>query len=241
MNKLLKTVHTLSDLKLILGQKEDIFMTYVIVETDDKNLGILEISTSGHLNIIHDENTQYPIIQAKTLSLNLSTSICVDTCLHTARCLKLYDDDPYQPSCSVYLKEHTYKVPACQGFHIQNINIPIIDNQTINNSQLLQAYNNSIQSINQTRICSCRNKVYNIVVSSRCNSCNIQKDLDRLDGELKVNGSEVNCTICQKKVYITRHNRTSCDHIFHRSCLSRWLEKASTCPICRTVLKEDGY
>ena len=47
------------------------------------------------------------------------------------------------------------------------------------------------------------------------------------------------CIVCmtqdKRKIY-----KTQCNHIFHRSCLSRWVHstKYSTCPICRYIFSD---
>lgn len=45
-----------------------------------------------------------------------------------------------------------------------------------------------------------------------------------------------NCTIC----YEDQNNPTKmkCNHSFCKVCIDKWLEKHSTCPICRAVVKE---
>ncbi|XP_059635860.1 E3 ubiquitin-protein ligase SDIR1-like [Cornus florida] len=44
------------------------------------------------------------------------------------------------------------------------------------------------------------------------------------------------CSICLKKFLMgTLISTTPCSHVFHRSCLKRWLPKNSSCPMCRTL------
>jgi len=47
------------------------------------------------------------------------------------------------------------------------------------------------------------------------------------------------CAICYGEYTDDNPGGTTvCDHTFHRSCLSRWLEHQATCPICRTHLRD---
>mgnify|MGYP001582250817 CR=1 FL=1 len=40
------------------------------------------------------------------------------------------------------------------------------------------------------------------------------------------------CAICLEEL---RHPvaRTACNHLFHAACVSRWFDRAPTCPLCR--------
>lgn len=62
-----------------------------------------------------------------------------------------------------------------------------------------------------------------------CSSCN----LDTLCEETKENPCDDECSIC----YNTLENESiklRCSHIFHKSCISKWIKTSATCPICRT-------
>ncbi len=34
-------------------------------------------------------------------------------------------------------------------------------------------------------------------------------------------------------------HKTSCDHDFHRECISRWFESSDDCPVCRCTQVND--
>jgi hypothetical protein len=55
--------------------------------------------------------------------------------------------------------------------------------------------------------------------------------------------SENLCPICHESINVScfenNTNKTTCSHYFHSNCINKWLEKSSTCPVCREQLKED--
>eukprot|EP00958_Prasinococcus_capsulatus_P001985 scaffold179_cov368-Prasinococcus_capsulatus_cf.AAC.25 len=46
------------------------------------------------------------------------------------------------------------------------------------------------------------------------------------------------CAICQGETQTPI--MLKCSHIFCEECVSRWLEKEPTCPLCRAVIKSVG-
>jgi len=65
-----------------------------------------------------------------------------------------------------------------------------------------------------------------------CDNCIIQSSLN--NKTLKVIDS---CSICLKTIYENNFTKTLCKHIFHKHCISTWLEKKNSCPLCRFRLK----
>jgi hypothetical protein len=64
------------------------------------------------------------------------------------------------------------------------------------------------------------------------------KLLSRGDEESKENGAFLECSICYMELEALdgagcRCLETPCGHVFHYSCLAKWLEKHKTCPLCR--------
>ena len=49
------------------------------------------------------------------------------------------------------------------------------------------------------------------------------------------------CAICYDTIQPTNYSKTKCDHYFCKTCLDAWLEMNTTCPMCRTVVKERVY
>jgi hypothetical protein len=45
--------------------------------------------------------------------------------------------------------------------------------------------------------------------------------------------SDAQCSICLEGFESTAV-KLGCDHLFHRTCITRWLREHTTCPICRT-------
>jgi hypothetical protein len=50
--------------------------------------------------------------------------------------------------------------------------------------------------------------------------------------------STFECPICLGVVRIGESTRTECQHLFCKNCLETWLKGNTTCPICRTVIRE---
>lgn len=46
------------------------------------------------------------------------------------------------------------------------------------------------------------------------------------------------CPICYDVITEGAAHRTPCGHVFHRACMTSWLERATTCPSCRTTIAE---
>ena len=46
------------------------------------------------------------------------------------------------------------------------------------------------------------------------------------------------CAICYDKIQKENNSKTKCGHYFCRTCLDAWLNINTTCPMCRTVIKE---
>ncbi|XP_038661061.1 E3 ubiquitin-protein ligase Praja-2 isoform X5 [Scyliorhinus canicula] len=53
----------------------------------------------------------------------------------------------------------------------------------------------------------------------------------------KQNGLEQSCAICCSE-YVKEEKVTElpCHHLFHRPCVTLWLQKSGTCPVCRHIL-----
>ena len=48
--------------------------------------------------------------------------------------------------------------------------------------------------------------------------------------------AKMECPICYEGIEAAGASTTSCGHVFHAACLTSWLERANTCPSCRTVV-----
>jgi hypothetical protein len=49
------------------------------------------------------------------------------------------------------------------------------------------------------------------------------------------------CTICYDKIQPDNISTTKCNHYFCKTCLDAWLAINTTCPMCRTVIRERIY
>ncbi|KAL7647406.1 UNVERIFIED_CONTAM: hypothetical protein RMT77_001002 [Armadillidium vulgare] len=41
------------------------------------------------------------------------------------------------------------------------------------------------------------------------------------------------CEICLESVFYTKTSLLTCGHLYHSSCIKKWLKQAKSCPICR--------
>ena len=48
--------------------------------------------------------------------------------------------------------------------------------------------------------------------------------------------SKMECPICYDVINEGESTRTPCGHTFHVTCMTSWLERATTCPSCRTCV-----
>jgi E3 ubiquitin-protein ligase RNF115/126 len=57
-----------------------------------------------------------------------------------------------------------------------------------------------------------------------------------IDGNFEVNGQ---CSICHDECELLQQimKPSECDHCFHSSCLTPWIEVHSTCPNCRVPIQ----
>lgn len=51
---------------------------------------------------------------------------------------------------------------------------------------------------------------------------------------------EAECLICQEEMSKERVSQLSCGHIFHKSCISSWLQRKASCPTCRKAITEES-
>ena len=46
------------------------------------------------------------------------------------------------------------------------------------------------------------------------------------------------CSICMETIYSSETCALACAHIFHRRCITRWLQESTECPVCRLSVAE---
>ena len=61
----------------------------------------------------------------------------------------------------------------------------------------------------------------------------------RFDGKCKFHAPKdcPECPICYEAVSAKTHIKTSCNHVFHRTCLQRWTRDHNSCPLCRANIR----
>jgi len=52
--------------------------------------------------------------------------------------------------------------------------------------------------------------------------------------------TNIECSICLECINNSDNiYKLNCDHCFHRNCIKKWLNKKSSCPLCRTHVDAD--
>ena len=44
------------------------------------------------------------------------------------------------------------------------------------------------------------------------------------------------CSVCMEVIMTDDLQYLPCAHVFHRECISKWFDRSTTCPVCRTEL-----
>lgn len=47
------------------------------------------------------------------------------------------------------------------------------------------------------------------------------------------------CPICFDEISIKHLHSTTCKHVYHRDCITKWFETSDECPVCRREQSED--
>lgn len=68
-------------------------------------------------------------------------------------------------------------------------------------------------------------------IKKECGGCK-NKILKDFVKEIK-SPENLECSICYNKYILDDACQLSCNHIYHKQCIFRWLENAKTCPLCR--------
>jgi hypothetical protein len=66
-----------------------------------------------------------------------------------------------------------------------------------------------------------------------CSSCGIKNLSDYVENETNNSTNDETCSICYEKFNDLEAVKLKCDHIFHKECIEKWVEKSGTCPLCR--------
>ena len=67
------------------------------------------------------------------------------------------------------------------------------------------------------------------------NSCRVLASVDK-DPSFQRKAME--CPVCLDVIAEGAEHRTTCGHVFHETCMTWWLRRATTCPLCRTTVSE---
>lgn len=77
---------------------------------------------------------------------------------------------------------------------------------------------------------------------SRDRDCeNIQEEDNDRGSLISMAREETNlCSICLEDISSDECYSLNCDHRYHRDCITRWLHRNPTCPMCRTPVDADN-
>ena len=122
---------------------------------------------------------------------------------------------------------------------IKNINILNSKNKPVSNS-LNTNVSNSKNKFERTKIKikDINNETLNLKIESS-NLKNESSNLKNKSPNLKLYKLvKPTCSICLDEIEIKNGLKIrSCGHIFHKDCISEWVDKRNNCPLCRTVVK----
>jgi hypothetical protein len=49
------------------------------------------------------------------------------------------------------------------------------------------------------------------------------------------------CSICLEDEVHDNLHKTTCNHVYHKNCIDRWLQTSNTCPYCRTFINSRKF
>ena len=143
---------------------------------------------------------------------------------------KLYNSD------TIVVPDNSFSIhlyyPLSNIFEIvvkSNINNGFTLKDIINNIKILYEYIYEEEENTSTP------QVYNLKkICSNCTSKDFDKYLEDIDPPVTIE-----CCICFNTYEQTDSvSKLKCSHIFHKNCIKTWLNKAGTCPICRSNVFE---
>ena len=67
------------------------------------------------------------------------------------------------------------------------------------------------------------------------NSCRVLASVDK---DPSFQRKPMECSVCLDVIAEGAEHRTTCGHVFHETCMTWWLRRATTCPLCRTTVSE---
>lgn len=71
-------------------------------------------------------------------------------------------------------------------------------------------------------------------IKKLCPECSEKKTYDYVT-EVKNDTKNMECSICfAEYTDNTKIGQLNCNHVFHKQCILKWLDTASTCPLCRS-------
>ena len=128
-----------------------------------------------------------------------------------------------------YVQSDKIKTIYCCGVHLRQLyNKPLL-------SVLIKRHNNTYVEYHNVFITHDRQIPESFI---RKNTQYIINTLNKLLNIRFFNKNELDiCSICLEPIYtfdlFQRKKTLSCNHVFHKNCITKWLHKKYTCPNCR--------
>jgi len=72
------------------------------------------------------------------------------------------------------------------------------------------------------------------IISNEIEAIRYLEEIEFIEKAKKEKGKEEECVICMGSINNEKFT-TSCNHIFHKDCLTRWCQQKNSCPSCRTI------
>ena len=75
------------------------------------------------------------------------------------------------------------------------------------------------------------------IISNEIEAIRYLEEIEFIEKAKKEKEEEEECVICMGSINneINEKFTTSCNHVFHKDCLSRWCQQNNSCPSCRTI------
>ena len=106
----------------------------------------------------------------------------------------------------------------------------------LDNKNQIKLFKRTYNNLNYGHIC-CEGKGILVLNKSSCELNKLKKEFlsnyEKNSFQMKNNNVKGECGICYD---IKSLIKTNCDHLFCKNCITEWIKKSNTCPMCRNVI-----